>query len=412
MKRFLTRPLILVLLVLLIGAAIFFAWRQGKTLSPEQRYKLQEAVVADLTQNVSANGTLSPVTLVNVGTQVSGTVKKLHVDFNDLVKAGQVLAELDDSLLVAAAGQSEANIASANASLDLARANEARIKSLFAQEYVSRQELDQAVQAKRAAEASLRLARAQNDRDRANLGYSVIRSPVSGVVVDRQIDLGQTVAASFQTPVLFKIAQDLAQMQIYTSFAEADIGNIRVGQAVRFTVDAFPNRSFKGSVKQLRLNPTTTQNVVTYNVVVEVENPDQVLLPGMTAYVSIVVAQKKEVLTVPNAALRFRPASDTGKKEAGKEAAARNGGERPAGAESNGAAAGGARGKRRDTGSGTVHVLADGQLKPLTVTIGITDNRNTEITGGELKAGDRVVLGENLPNAEPASASGVRVRMF
>lgn len=414
MNRFLKRPLVLSLLVLVVAGLAFFLWRQSNTLSPEQRYKLQEAIVGDLTQTVSANGTLSPVTLVNVGTQVSGTVKKLHVDFNDAVKAGQVLAELDNSILVAAAGQSEASIASASASLDLARANEARIKSLFAQDYVSRQELDQAVQARKAAEAGLRLARAQNDRDRANLGYSVIRSPVAGVVVDRQIDVGQTVAASFQTPVLFKIAQDLAQMQIYTSFAEADIGNIKVGQAVRFTVDAFPNRSFKGAVKQLRLNPTTTQNVVTYNVVVEVENPEQVLLPGMTAYVSIVVAQKKEVLTVPNAALRFRPATDTGKKEAGKDSARSNGGERPPAA-GNGAgtdAGGERRGKRRESGSGTVYVLSDGQLKPFTVSLGISDNRNTEITSGDLKPGDRVVLGENLPNVEPASASGVRMRMF
>lgn len=408
MKNLLTRPLVIALLALALGGIAFFVWQQNSTLSPELRYKLQEAVVGDVTQNVSANGTLSPVTLVNVGTQVSGTVKKLHVDFNDVVKAGQVLAELDDAILVAAAGQSEANIASAGASLDLARANEARIKSLFGQEYVSQQELDQSVQARRAAEAALRLARAQNDRDRANLGYSVIRSPVAGVVVDRQIDVGQTVAASFQTPVLFKIAQDLAQMQIYTSFAEADIGNIRVGQPVRFNVDAFPNRSFKGSVKQLRLNPTTTQNVVTYNVVVEVENPDQVLLPGMTAYVSIVVAQKKEVLTVANAALRYRPSGEAGKGDTGKEAA-RGADERAAGTGGNGA---GGRGKRRDSGSGTVHVLADGQLKPVAVSLGITDNRSTEVTGGELKAGDRVVVGENLPNVEPASGTGVRLRMF
>jgi HlyD family secretion protein len=410
MKQFMKRPLTLTFLLLAVAALAFFLWRQSQTLSPEQRYKLQEAVVADIAQTVSANGTLSPVTLVNVGTQVSGTVKKLHVDFNDIVKAGQVLAELDDSLLVAAAGQSEANIASAIASLDLTRANEERNKSLFAQEYVSRQELDQAVQARRAAEAALRLARAQNDRDRANLGYSVIRSPVSGVVVDRQIDLGQTVAASFQTPVLFKIAQDLAQMQIYTSFAEADIGNIRVDQPVRFTVDAFPNRSFKGKVKQLRLNPTTTQNVVTYNVVVEVENPDQMLLPGMTAYVSIVVAQKKDVLTVPNAALRFRPAGETGKNDGSKA-----GSERAASAGTNsgsGATSGDRRGKKRDSGSGTVYILADGQLKPVSINIGITDNRSTEVTGGDLKAGDRVVLGENLPAAEPSSGSGVRLRMF
>ncbi|HEX5802860.1 MAG TPA: efflux RND transporter periplasmic adaptor subunit [Azospira sp.] len=410
------RPLLLAVVVIAAAGIAFFVWRQGAVKSPEQRYRFETVSVGDVVQNVSANGTLSPVTLVNVGTQVSGTVKKLHVDFNDVVKAGQVLAELDDALYTAAAGQSEANIASANASLDLARANEARIRSLFAEEYVSRQELDQAVQARKAAEAALRLARAQNDRDRANLGYSVIRSPVSGVVVDRQIDVGQTVAASFQTPVLFKIAQDLTRMQIYTSFAEADIGSIRVDQPVRFNVDAFPNRSFKGRVKQLRLNPTTTQNVVTYNVVVEVENPDQQLLPGMTAYVSIAVAEKKEVPTVPNAALRFRPpaAADAAKagNGGGNGAARGEGGRAGDSNEQRGEKRGDPRGKRRDGGSGTVYVLADGQLKPVSVGIGITDNRVTELTGGELKAGDRVVVGENQPNGTPGKSGGFQLRMF
>jgi len=392
------RSPLLIVTILLIGGGSWFAWQRLSAPSPEARYRQQEVKTGDLTQNVSANGSLSPVTLVNVGTQVSGTVRKLHVDFNDVVKAGQILAELDDSILKAAAAQSEASIASANATLDLARANEARIRSLFAQEYVSRQELDQSVQAMRAAEAALRLARAQNDRDRANLGYSVIRSPVSGVVVDRQIDVGQTVAASFQTPVLFKIAQDLKEMQIYTTFAEADIGSIRVGQPVRFTVDAFPNRSFKGAVKQLRLNPTTTQNVVTYNVVVEVENPEQILLPGMTAYVSIAVAERKEALTVPNAALRFRPNETADGGQTGNGAAARSGE--------------GEKRKRREAGSGTLHVLADGRLKALSVQLGITDNRVTEIVGGELKAGDRVVVGENLAGAAPGNASSFRLRMF
>jgi len=405
-------------------AAGAYAWWSTRTLPPEERYRLQEATVADIVQNVSANGSLSPVTLVNVGTQVSGTVRTLHVNFNDTVKAGQILAELDDALYAAAARQSEASIASAGAALDLARANEARIRSLIADEYVSRQELDQSVQARRAAEAALRLARAQNDRDRANLGYTVIRSPVAGVVVDRQIDVGQTVAASFQTPVLFKIAQDLTRMQIYTTFAEADIGGIRPEQAVRFTVDAFPNRSFKGVVRQLRLNPTTTQNVVTYNVVVDVDNAEQTLLPGMTAYVSIAVAEHRNVLTVPNAALRFRPPADGAKnvdgaaaanaeKSGGKSADRSNGG--TAGTPANDAAGGprGHGGKRRDAASGTVHVLVDGRLQPRQVTLGITDNRVTEVVGGELKAGDRVVTGENLPAAAAAqSGSGPRLRMF
>jgi HlyD family secretion protein len=299
-------------------------------------------------------------------------------------------------------------MASAQASLQLARANETRMKSLFKEEYVSRQELDQAVQAREAAEAQTRLARAQNDRDRANLGYSVIRSPVSGVVVDRQIDVGQTVAASFQTPTLFKIAQDLTQMQIYTTFAEADIGAIRVDQPVRFNVDAFPNRSFSGKVKQVRLNPTTQQNVVTYNVVVAVENPEQILLPGMTAYVSIVVAQKNAVLLVPNTALRFKPAETDKVEKADGEAAKSANGSRPS-------VQPGATGekRRRDSGSSTVYVLASGKIKQVKVGTGITDSRFTEVAGGELKEGDKVITGENLPNsATPASSSTFRLRMF
>lgn len=387
----------------------YYAFQKQAATDPEKRYKTQALAKGDVTQTVSANGTLNPVTLVSVGTQVSGTVKKLHVDFNDQVKAGQVLAELDDAIYSAQVRQSDASVASAQASLQLARANEARMTSLFQQEYVSRQELDQAVQARAAAEAQARLTRAQNDRDRANLGYSVIRSPVSGVVVDRSIDVGQTVAASFQTPTLFKIAQDLTQMQIYTTFAEADIGAIRVDQPVRFNVDAFPNRSFSGKVKQVRLNPTTQQNVVTYNVVVAVENPEQVLLPGMTAYVSIAVAQKKDVLLVPNTALRFKPAEagKAGGKANGEPAKSANG-SRPGGAP---AAAGEKR--RQDSGSGTVHVLDGGEVRPVKVGTGITDSRVTEAIGGELKEGDRVIVGEALPNsAAPASSSTFRLRMF
>lgn len=398
----------------LVAGAGYYFYQKKAAASPELRYKTQALAKGDVTQTVSANGTLNPVTLVSVGTQVSGTVKKLHVDFNDQVKAGQVLAELDDAIYSAQVRQSDASVASAQASLQLARANEARMKSLFQQEYVSRQELDQAVQAREAAEAQARLTRAQNDRDRANLGYSVIRSPVSGVVVDRQIDVGQTVAASFQTPTLFKIAQDLTQMQIYTTFAEADIGAIRVDQPVRFNVDAFPNRSFSGKVKQVRLNPTTQQNVVTYNVVVAVENPEQTLLPGMTAYVSIVVAQKKGVLLVPNTALRFKPAeadkADKAAENTNGEPAKSANGSRTGGQP--GASAGGER-RRRDAGSGTVHVLEDGRLKAVKVSTGITDSRFTEVAGGELKEGDKMITGENLPNASPAASSSTfRMRLF
>ena len=406
-----TQQILLVAVALGLAGGGYSFYRKQAAASPELRYKTQVLAKGDVTQTVSANGTLNPVTLVSVGTQVSGTVKKLHVDFNDQVKAGQVLAELDDAIYSAQVRQSDASFASAQASLALARANEARMKELFRQEYVSRQELDQAVQARESAEAQARLARAQNDRDRANLGYSVIRSPVAGVVVDRQVDVGQTVAASFQTPTLFKIAQDLTQMQIYTTFAEADIGTIRVDQPVRFNVDAFPNRGFRGKVKQIRLNPTTQQNVVTYNVVVAVENPEQLLLPGMTAYVSIAVAEKKGALLVPNTALRFKPAEADKGEKAGAEPAKSASGGRPAGAP--GTPGAGGEKRRRDAGSGTAYVLDGGQLRPVKIGTGITDSRFTEVVSSELKEGDKVVTGENLPAADnSSSSSSFRMRLF
>ncbi|MGV0951030.1 MAG: efflux RND transporter periplasmic adaptor subunit, partial [Azonexus sp.] len=297
----------------MIGGGVWYA-KQRAAQNPELRYKLATIETGDVTQTVSANGTLNPVVLVSVGTQVSGTVRKLYVDFNDKVEKGQPLLELDDALVSASERQSAASVVSAQATLELAQANEARMKALFAQEYVSKQEYDQARQALKAGQAQVALARAQNERDRANLNFTVIRSPVDGVVVDRIVDLGQTVAASFQTPTLIKIAQDLSEMRIDTSFAEADIGLIREGQKARFTVDAFPNRNFTGEVQQIRLNPTNQQNVVTYNVRVNVANPDHLLLPGMTAYVNIGVAKRQGVLLVPNGALRFKPADAAEKK--------------------------------------------------------------------------------------------------
>lgn len=400
MNRIIKKTLIgLAVLTLAGGGAVLYRSQSGP--APEQRYRLQTIERGDLTQTVSANGTLNPVVLVNVGTQVSGTVRKLYVDFNDKVEAGQALLELDDSLLAAQAGQSRANVANVTTALELARANEARMQALFAQEYVSRQEYDQAVQARRSAEAQLAQAKAAAEKDRVNLGYTTIRSPVSGVVIDRVVDLGQTVAASFQTPTLIKIAQDLSEMRIDSAFAEADIGSIREGQKVRFSVDAFPNRSFQGVVQQIRLNPTATQNVVTYNVRVSVANPELILLPGMTAYVNIGVAQRADALLVPNAALRFKP--DEGDA---KNPASGNGGN--GGADK---AKGEGRGKKRDMASGTVYIVDGGQLKAVGVQLGITDNRNTEVVGGELKAGDRVVTGEHTSNSN-GKPSSVGLRMF
>ena len=380
----------------LVSAGGFLAYRQLYATSAEPQYRTQAVEKGEVRQVVSANGTINPVTLVNVGTQVSGTVKKLYVDFNSKVEQGQVLLELDDALLAAQQKQSQANVQSALASLELASANEARARSLFGQEYASRQEMDTAVQARKAAEAQLQLTRAAVEKDRANLAYTVIRSPVSGVVVDRSVDVGQTVAASLQTPTLFKIAQDLAKMQIDANFAEADIGNIRVGQAVHFTVDAFVGRNFKGEVRQIRLSPTIQSNVVTYDVVVDVDNPEQILMPGMTAYVSIVVEERKDVLLVPNVALRFKPANAEAVKKSGGDAAvaAKNG--KP----------------KRDAFSGTVYVLQGSALVPVAVTLGITDNRNTEIVGGELKAGDQLVLGDALAGKPQTTSNPTMRRMF
>ncbi|MDZ4210393.1 MAG: efflux RND transporter periplasmic adaptor subunit, partial [Methylotenera sp.] len=227
----------------------------------------------------------------------------------------------------------------------------------------------------------------------------VIRSPVSGVVVDRVVDVGQTVAASFQKPTLIKIAPELSKMQIDSSFAEADIGNIKVGQKAKFSVDAFPNRNFEGIVKQLRLNPTVTSNVVTYNVVVSVDNPEQILLPGMTAYVNIMVAKHDNVLLAPNAALRFKPKSDDSQTDKTASNRGQTSGRKKSGKE--------------DTSSGKLYVIQNGKLTPLRVNVGISDGKFTEISSAELKVNDKVIVGENQTNdATSSSTSTMRFRMF
>jgi HlyD family secretion protein len=371
-----------VLLAGIAGAAYAFVRMRDDNGSDHERYRFDAVTRGNLTQVVSANGTLQPVNVVSVGTQVSGTVKKLYVDFNDKVEQGQVLLELDNSIYSAQVRQSEANLRNAQASLELARANAERMRGLFAKEYVSKQELDQAEQALTAAQAQISVVRAQMDRDRANLGYTVIRSPVSGVVVDRVVAVGQTVAASLQTPTLIMIAQDLSKMQINSSFAEADIGRITPGLTAQFKVDAFPDRQFEGIVKQVRLNPTTVQNVVTYNVVVMVDNPGEILLPGMTAYVNVRIAEKKDVLLVPSSALRVRVTSGP----QGEHQGPRRGGAGPA-----------------------VHVLRNGQLIAVPVKPGAYDSYHTEIVEGDLRPGEEVVIGERSVD-RPASGGGTQQR--
>lgn len=403
------RPLPVALAALLLAGAGYAVWLRAAANGAEQRFLSAAAARGAVTQSVSASGTLNPVTLVSVGTQVSGTVKRIYADFNDEVREGQVLMELDQSLLAAQVRSSEADLTDARAALELAEANLARARELLAREYISRQEFDQALQSRKSAAARLALASARLDKDRVNLDYTVIRSPVSGVVVNRVVDVGTTVAASFQTPTLFQIAQDLSKMQIDTSFAEADIGAIREGQAVRFSVDAFPSRSFRGQVRQIRLNPTVTSNVVTYNVVIAVDNPEQILLPGMTAYVTIAVAERGDALLVPNAALRFRPQdAPAAPAQAAGAAAGAAEGERRRG----GSGAGPRRERAGDSTAGTVYVLEGGQVRAVRLRLGITDTRSTEVLAGELQPGDAVLVGERIAGGEAPAGRSVRLRMF
>jgi HlyD family secretion protein len=355
---------VIAILALAGGAYLYM---HGKNAKPAaDRYRMAEVMRGDLVRNVSANGTLNPVVLVNVGTQVSGVVKALHVDYNQKVKAGQILLELDPSLLKAQIAQTSANVTRAQAALRLAQTQAVRQHDLLKRDYVARQDVDQADDVVAGARAQLAVAQAQLVRDQTNLAYSVIRSPVSGTVIDRSVDVGQTVAASFQTPTLFKIGQDLSKMQIDTSVAEADVGGIKVGQSALFTVDAFPDRNFAGKVRQIRLNPTSQQNVVTYDVVVSVDNPDFVLLPGMTAYVNIEIDRRNNALLVPNAALRFKPTEE-------KDKAA----EKP----------------RRPTGS-AVYVLQSGKPVAVKLQPGLTDNKQTVVVSGNLAVGNQVIVGD------------------
>lgn len=400
-----------ILVILGIAATGFYYYQQSKILLPADMYRLQPITQGDVAQSVSANGTLNPVTLISVGTQVSGRVSKLFVDFNDHVEKGQILLTLDNSLFAAQIAQSEGTVRNVQASVELAVASEARIRSLFAQDYVSRQELDQAVQVLKSARGQLATARGQLLRDQTNLDFSVIRSPVSGVVVDRVVDVGQTVAASFQTPTLIKIAQDLSKMQIDSSFAEADIGNIKVGQKAKFSVDAFQNRNFEGIVKQLRLNPTVTSNVVTYNVVVSVDNPDKTLLPGMTAYVNIMVAQHDNVMLAPNAALRFKPKQDDSQSDNAADADSKL--KHSPTKNHSGRTGGKKKTAQEDLGSGKVYVIRDGKIMPLKVKTGLTDGRFTEISAANLKLHELIVVGENQTNGDGSAAPGsMRFRMF
>lgn len=380
-------------LAALVVAYAGYAYLQAPKIDPSTQYVFAEAQNNTVTKLVTANGTVNPVKLVSVGTQISGTVKKYYVDFNDKVKEGQVLLEIDDSAYRAQRDASASNLQSAKTSLELARANFARTEELVAKGFVSKKDYDSAHQAVKASQAQVQAAQASLRKDNINVGYSVIRSPVSGVVVTRAVDVGQTVAASLSTPELYKIAQDLSKMRISTSFAEADIASIKEGQKASFTVDAYPGVKFSGLVSQVRLQPTTTNNVVTYNVVIDVDNADLKLLPGMTANVGIETQTAANVLTVPNAALRFKPA-----QAADKPASDKDGGNKLA---------------DKKVKESKVYMLgADGQPAPVKVKTGLSDGSFTQVEAEGLTVGSKVITDVSSTGGKAEGGPGMKFRMF
>ena len=356
--------------IILAVAAYFFLRGNNK----EPQFRTEKVVKGDIVMAVTATGTVNPVTTVLVGTQVSGTIKEIYVDYNSPVKKGQLIARIDPAPFEAQVDQARANLLSAQANLVKATATRVdanrtmlRNKELFSKDLIARSDLDTAETNNDTATALESAAKSQISQTKAalklvetNLQYTRIVSPVDGVVISRNVDVGQTVAASFQTPTLFTIAQDLTKMQIDTSVDESDIGNIIVGQDVEFIVDAYPDMTFKGKVWQVRNAPVTVQNVVTYDVVVKVDNPELKLKPGMTANVSIIISTKKDVLKIPNAALRFR-FSEKGNKTPEKK------------------------------GLG-IWVLEKGQPRRVPVTVGISDGSFTELLSGDLREGQELIV--------------------
>ena len=354
------------IVAVLILALLFFM-----KISPI-KYQTKEISKGTITQYVEASGTIKPINTIAVGTQVSGTVAKIYVDYNSQVKQGQLLAELDPSLFQANVDQSTAKLNNAQAAYSKAQAalaykknNYQRYKHLYEKNYVSRDDVELARSNYLAAEADVAAARAEMNASQAslnnnltNLGYSKITSPVDGTVISRAVDVGQTVAASFNTPTLFEVAQDLTKMQIETSVSEADIGRIKVGQEAEYTLDGYQDRIFKGTVTQVRLASTTTNNVVTYTVIVSVDNTDGLVIPGMSANVSIITGQVKDVLCVDNRALKFTPPDNTQKYD--KQG---------------------------------VWILTKTGPKRYDIELGISDDNRAQIISGEVKEQDRAIIG-------------------
>ncbi|MHB8908138.1 MAG: efflux RND transporter periplasmic adaptor subunit [Syntrophales bacterium] len=380
----------IIVAVVLIGVLAAGGFYLYKNKGDGVQFRTEKVTRGDLRASVTATGQVSAVITVLVGTQVSGTVKEIFVDFNSPVKKGQLLAQIDPALPQARVAQARANLLSAEANVQKAevalkdaRRTLERNRDLFGRNFIARSDLDTAETNEQSAAAQLTVAKAQVEQTRAalqqeetNLQYTRILSPVDGVVISRNVDIGQTVAASFQTPTLFSIAQDLTRMQIDTNVDEADIGRVAVGQPVSFTVDAYPDTIFPGKVSEIRNAPTTVQNVVTYDVVIKVANPERKLKPGMTANVSIITAQEQAVLKIPNAALRFKWTPDKAPDQ-GK-----------GGAPAKGPAAGETDGQKKQG----IWILEGQKPRRIPITTGISDGSYTTVSSGGLKEGDLVIV--------------------
>ena len=359
-----TNTLLPILLAVMALAPILGCKRSGAGLI---RYETTQTSRGDIIQRVTASGSLSAVVSVEVGSQVSGKISALYADFNSPLKKGQLVAEIDPTVYHALLRQAEGQLASANATVILKHQNLERKRKLVPLNAASQSDFDLATAELAEAEASVVVNEAVCESAKANLEYCKITAPVDGMVISRKVDVGQTVIAAMSTPVLFTIAQDITKMNISASVSEADIGQVRVGQSVDFTVDAFPTETFHGTVTQVRKAPTTTQNVVTYETIISVENPEQKLFPGMTADVSILVSERKGILKVPNTALRYTPPDNASFEQTPP--------------------------RKLDRSQRLIYTTsADGmQLKPLIVKSGITDGMDTEIQDG-LSEGTQIVI--------------------
>ena len=407
--KFAVRKAILIVGVFAVAIAIAgYVYFGGERKIPI-RYKTSPVERGSLVSAVTATGTINPVVSVQVGSQVTGKIDSLHADFNSVVKAGEVVARIDPSIYQARRDQAAATLANtvaakAKASTELAQRKREldRAKSLLDQQFVSQNDVDVAVTAHQGAlaqldvaEAQVKQAKAQLDAAALDLKYTVIRSPVNGIVIARNVEVGQTVTAGFQTPTLFLIALDLIHMQVDTNVSEADIGGVAPGKPAAFTVDAYPGEQFRGMVRQVRNSPISIQNVVTYDVVIEADNRDLRLRPGMTANVSIIMAEIESALKIPNPALRFVPPKVARKAAGLPEAGDSGGGSGTAVSQSKPLRAG-------QPGAAKVvwkeGVSGDPEAVPLQ--LGISDGTFTEVLGGNLKEGDPVIVGIEAPKGE------------